>query len=269
LASSTVTEVRLITNLLGSEVAQFVNKNFIKELKKLESFKRKDYRLSLQECFMKMDQIMLTKDGKKELSKIVSAGRQGGADPDPFGAGDQMHAGCTANVVMITKGEILCANAGDSRAVLSKKGKAKDLSVDHKPDIPSEKRRIERANGFVEDSRVNGMLALSRSIGDFEYKTNTIMKPEDQIITAFPDVSIEKITADCDFIVVACDGIWDCLSSQDAINVVIEKLKKKKTKESLSALVEEMLDSILAVDVASSGGVGCDNMSCIVIEFKK
>jgi protein phosphatase 2C family protein 2/3 len=144
-----------------------------------------------------------------------------------------MHAGCTANVVMITKAEILCANAGDSRAVLSKKGKVKDLSVDHKPDTPSEKRRIERANGFVEENRVNGMLALSRSIGDFEYKTNSIMKPEDQIITALPDITIEKITNESDFIVCACDGIWDCMSSQDAVNYVVDKLKKKKGKDSL------------------------------------
>jgi serine/threonine protein phosphatase PrpC len=168
---------------------------------------------------------------------------------------------------MITKAEILCANAGDSRAVLSKKGKAKDLSVDHKPDLPSEKRRIERANGFVEESRVNGMLALSRSLGDFEYKTNTIMKAEDQIITAFPDISVEKITSDCDFIVCACDGIWDCLTSQEAADFVVEKLKKKKGKNSIVSIVEEMLDSICAEDVASSGGLGCDNMSCIVIEF--
>lgn len=80
---------------------------------------------------------------------------------------------------MITKTEIICANAGDSRSVLSKKGKSKDLSNDHKPDLPSEKRRIERANGFVEESRVNGMLALSRALGDFEYKGNAVFKPED------------------------------------------------------------------------------------------
>ena len=160
---------------------------------------------------------MLSKEGRKELAKIVSTGKQGGAladssDGNGFSA-DQMHAGCTANVVMITKAEILCANAGDSRAVLSKKGKVKDLSVDHKPDTPSEKRRIERANGFVEDSRVNGMLALSRSLGDFEYKNNSILKPEDYIVTAFPDITIEKITSDTDFIICACDGIWDCLTS--------------------------------------------------------
>lgn len=48
-----------------------------------------------------------------------------------------------------------------------------------------------------------------------------------------------------------------------------DKLKKKKGKDSLAHLVEEMLDSILATDVAASGGIGCDNMSCIVIELKK
>ena len=80
---------------------------------------------------------------------------------------------------------------------------------------------------------------------------------------------VEKITNDTDFIIVACDGIWDCMTSQDSVNYVNERLKKKKSKESLAALVEEMLDSILASDVASSGGIGCDNMTCIIIEFKK
>ncbi len=212
---------------------------------------------------------MLTKDGAKELHKIASAASKsaGGDTSEPVG--ESTNAGCTANVVMITKAEILCANAGDSRAVLSKKGKVKDLSVDHKPDLPTEKRRIERANGFVEEGRVNGMLALSRSMGDFEYKSNTIMKAEDQIITAFPDITVEKITAESDFIICACDGIWDCLTSQEAVDFVVEKLKKKKGLNSLASIVEEMLDTICAEDVAASGGLGCDNMSCIVIEFKK
>ena len=68
---------------------------------------------------------------------------------------EAMCAGCTACVVLITKTEIYCANAGDSRAVVCRKGKSKNLSEDHKPDLPSEKRRIERANGYVEMSRVS------------------------------------------------------------------------------------------------------------------
>jgi serine/threonine protein phosphatase PrpC len=121
-----------------------------------------------------MDSMMLSKEGKKEILKMMSAGDSNGQDT---GYEQQSYAGCTANVVIITRTEVICANSGDTRSVMSKKGKVKDLSIDHKPDMPSEKRRIERANGFVEDSRVNGMLALSRAMGDFEYKGNPILKP--------------------------------------------------------------------------------------------
>ena len=122
-------------------------------------------------------------------------------------------AGCTATVVLITSQEIYCANAGDSRTVLSKGAKALDLSIDHKPNDPSEQRRIVAAGGTVEDNRVNGMLALSRALGDFEYKKNTLMKPKDQQVTAYPDIKCMPITSDCEFIVLACDGIWDVKTS--------------------------------------------------------
>lgn len=62
------------------------------------------------------------------------------------------------------------ANAGDTRTVIASKGTAKDLSIDHKPDMPVEKRRVERGGGFVEEGRVNGIIAISRALGDWEYK---------------------------------------------------------------------------------------------------
>jgi serine/threonine protein phosphatase PrpC len=88
-------------------------------------------------------------------------------------------AGCTATVVLITPTEIYCSNAGDSRTVMSKNKIAVDLSKDHKPDDTEERRRIYAANGYVEDNRVNGNLALSRALGDFEYKSNQLLKPRD------------------------------------------------------------------------------------------
>ena len=64
------------------------------------------------------------------------------------------------------------------------------MSKDHKPDDPEERKRIYNASGFVEESRVNGMLALSRALGDFEYKSNQLLKAKEQAVTAFPDIKV-------------------------------------------------------------------------------
>lgn len=69
-----------------------------------------------------------------------------------------------------------------------------------------EKARICAAGGFVDFGRVNGNLALSRAIGDFEFKKSTELSPEQQIVTAFPDVISHTITDDDEFLVIACDG---------------------------------------------------------------
>jgi protein phosphatase 2C family protein 2/3 len=72
--------------------------------------------------------------------------------------------------------------------------------------LPAEKARIQAAGGFVDFGRVNGNLALSRAIGDFEFKKSADLPPEQQIVTAFPDVEIHDINEDDEFLVVACDG---------------------------------------------------------------
>lgn len=76
-------------------------------------------------------------------------------------------------MVLVTPMELYCANAGDSRSVMCEKGYAVDLSKDHKPDLPEERNRIHKAGGEVLEGRVNGMLALSRAMGDFDYKPIT------------------------------------------------------------------------------------------------
>lgn len=165
---------------------------------------------------------MLSKEGQKDLTKIIQQinaadKMNGGTTSDASNS----YAGCTATVVLITKTEIICANAGDSRTVVSVKGKAVDMSIDHKPDLPSEKARITRAGGYVEDSRVDGMLALSRALGDFEYKDKTSIKdPKDYKITAFPEIKTQKLTGDVEFVVLACDGIWDCMESQECVTYI-------------------------------------------------
>ena len=87
-----------------------------------------------------------------------------------------MFTGCTANVLVIHNNKLFFANAGDSRSVLCKKGQAYPMSIDHKPSIPAELKRIERAEGWVSDGRILGNLNISRGIGDSEYKLNIVYR---------------------------------------------------------------------------------------------
>ena len=100
-----------------------------------------------------------------------------------------MTSGCTANVVLMTPTEIICANAGDSRAVLKKQKSAIALSSDHKPTDPIESARIIGAGHCVELDRVDGALALSRAIGDLEFKDCKDKSAKEQAVTVFPDVT--------------------------------------------------------------------------------
>ncbi|KYF46163.1 protein phosphatase 2C domain-containing protein [Toxoplasma gondii ARI] len=88
-------------------------------------------------------------------------------------------SGCASVVVVVVGGAVWCANCGDARAVLSRNGRAVDLSSDHKPDRKDEVKRIVQAGGFIRCRRVLGRLAVSRAFGDLEYK-GSLYEEEDE-----------------------------------------------------------------------------------------
>ncbi|CAM9235968.1 unnamed protein product, partial [Heterosigma akashiwo] len=89
--------------------------------------------------------------------------------PEVAQQGDR--SGCTALAAVVGPRHLVVASAGDSRAVLATGANgALALSEDHKPDNPEEQRRVERAGGCVSMRRVDGDLAVSRALGDFQYK---------------------------------------------------------------------------------------------------
>ncbi|KAL1918173.1 uncharacterized protein VTP21DRAFT_3439 [Calcarisporiella thermophila] len=173
-------------------------------------------------------------------------------------------SGCTAVVALITPDDrIFVGNAGDSRAVMSINGVVKPLSFDHKPANRSESARIVAAGGFVEFGRVNGNLALSRAIGDFEFKQNMNLSAEQQVVTANPDILEHRVAHEEDeFVVLACDGIWDCMSSQSVVDFVREHVANG---ESLATVCEKLMDQCLARENEYSAGVGYDNMTVMVV----
>jgi serine/threonine protein phosphatase PrpC len=157
-------------------------------------------------------------------------------------------AGTTAVVVIVTPHWIVCANAGDSRSVMAKHGhKVVPLSYDHKPDDEEEERRIRAGGGYVAGGRVEGDLAVSRGLGDYRFKlSSTVLmgtkndaaedadedsqnarssaiQPDDQKVSPIPDVIVQNRSAAQDeFIIVACDGIWDVQTNYECVKTVAE-----------------------------------------------
>jgi len=110
----------------------------------------------------------------------------------------------------------------------------------------------------VEDGRVNGMLALSRALGDFEYKNNPSMKAKDQAVTACPDIRVVARQANDDFVLIACDGLWDCMTSEEAIawshkNIYKNNFQKGKLSDAdLVKGTEAIVDASCAEDIGAS-----------------
>jgi protein phosphatase 2C family protein 2/3 len=222
----------------GDKVAIYTGEHLHEIVAKQDAFAEGDIKKALQDGFLATDRAILS-------------------DPRY----EEEVSGCTASVGILSKDKIYVANSGDSRTVLGVKGRAKPLSFDHKPQNEAEKARIQAAGGFVDFGRVNGNLALSRAIGDFEFKKSADLPPEQQIVTAFPDVEIHEITSDDEFLVVACDGIWDVQSSQAVIEFVRRGIV---AKQDLAAICENMMDNCLASN-SDTGGVGCDNMTITIV----
>jgi serine/threonine protein phosphatase PrpC len=134
-------------------------------------------------------------------------------------------SGCTLHIVLFNteKQRLIQINLGDSRSAMLCNQTKIFQSVDHKPLLQTEQKRIALAHGCVQNGRVNGILAVARALGDFSLKTYR-NKPYDPVrgcVSAVPDVFVYDISG-CDKsldFVVACDGIWDVLTAQDVFQI--------------------------------------------------
>lgn len=123
-----------------------------------------------------------------------------------------------------------------------------------------------------------GGLNLTRALGDFQYKQNTSLNPEDQIITANPDVTAHDITGEDEFLILACDGmlyyitscsfshvyegVWDCLTSQQAVDFVRLKISEGSELRDIGGMI---CDHCLAPDTKDGRRIGCDNMTVLIV----
>ncbi|KAJ8438258.1 hypothetical protein Cgig2_030623 [Carnegiea gigantea] len=146
---------------------------------------------------------------------------------------DLGRGGSTAvTAILINCQKLVVANIGDSRAVICRDGKAKQLSVDHEPD--KERKEIEERGGFVtkfpgDVPRVDGQLAVARAFGDKTLKDH---------LSSEPHVTVEMIDDDSEFAILASDGIWHVMNNQEAVDHV-RNIKDART--AAKSLIEEAL----------------------------
>ncbi|RHZ66491.1 type 2C protein phosphatase PTC1 [Aspergillus thermomutatus] len=137
------------------------------------------------------------------------------------------------------------ANVGDARIILCRNGKALRLSYDHKGSDENEGKRIANAGGLILNNRVNGVLAVTRALGDAYLK---------DLVTGHPYTTETVIQPDQDeFIILACDGLWDVCSDQEAVDLI---RNIQDAQEASKMLVDHALARF-----------STDNLSCMVIRF--
>uniref|UniRef100_A0A5B6YHY0 protein-serine/threonine phosphatase n=1 Tax=Davidia involucrata TaxID=16924 RepID=A0A5B6YHY0_DAVIN len=148
-------------------------------------------------------------------------------------------SGTTALTALILGRLLMVANAGDCRAVLCRKGKAIDMSQDHRPKYASERRRVEELGGYIDDGYLNGVLSVTRALGDWDMK---FPRGSASPLIAEPEFQQAALTEDDEFLIIGCDGIWDVMSSQQAVSLVRRGLRRHDDPEQCSRdLVMEAL----------------------------
>jgi serine/threonine protein phosphatase PrpC len=126
-----------------------------------------------------------------------------------------------------TQFEIVVSNTGDSRVVIIRKSDNDDcvaMTSDHKPEDAPEHARIIAAGGTVSMNRTDGQLAMSRAIGDYQYKMNVDLEQNLQKVIPLPDITFNKLSKG-DAVLIMCDGIVEQMSNEDAAESVTKSLK--------------------------------------------
>ena len=183
--------------------------------------------------------------------------------------------GTTAVVAVLSADNTLTvANVGDSRCyIVPPTGPPIAMSQDHKPSDPIERKRIEEAgHEVVRDTilqhgkrvhthRVDGILAVARSIGDGNFKDSFEAPPEEQAVCCIPDIATsEKPVEAGSFLLLACDGLWDVVTGEEAADMVRARVAEGMT---LDQVAESL--STTAIDERGSD----DNVTIVLVQIGK
>ncbi|KAL7675989.1 hypothetical protein ACOME3_002248 [Neoechinorhynchus agilis] len=184
--------------------------------------------------------------------------------PVPPGGNPNERGGSTFVGCLLTRKLMYFINLGDSRGFLVRNGSVFFSTIDHKPVDDDEKRRIVAAGGQVILQRVNGSLAVSRALGDFDYKEDRQMEPRCQMVSSEADIKvIERRTGEDELVILACDGIFDVASNEAVMTFVVDGISNCPPNSECHVL-RDTLHNLL--DKCLNEG-SRDNMSVLAIVF--
>ncbi|KAF8394898.1 hypothetical protein HHK36_018836 [Tetracentron sinense] len=161
-----------------------------------------------------LDKNIIDEVTRRSENEIEEAVKYGYLTTDSEFLKEDARGGACCVTALIRKGDLVVSNAGDCRAVMSRGGIAEALTSDHRPSREDERERIETLSGYVDCRhgvwRLQGTLAVSRGVGDQHLKQWVIAEPETKII---------RISPECEFLILASDGLWDKVSNQEAVDI--------------------------------------------------
>lgn len=172
------------------------------------------------------------------------------------------HMGTTANVVFIYENYLIVANTGDSKTVLYSDGKAIELNTEHKTSTPGESERIIKSGYSIHNNRVDGKLNLTRAIGDLQFK-NRKLRTTEQAVTPYPEITTYELNENSEFLICACDGIWDCVEPLKLCEYIKKEIEKGINLSKIAAQIEDMI-----LSKTNNSPIGTDNMTCVILQFK-
>ncbi|WJX37245.1 protein-serine/threonine phosphatase [Trifolium repens] len=187
-------------------------------------------------------------------SDIEEAVKNGYLKTDSDFLKEELNGGSCCVTTLIKNGNLIVSNAGDCRAVISSGGVAEALTSDHKPSRIDEKERIETQGGYVDMCRgvwrIQGSLAVSRSIGDRHMKQYVIAEPETKVV---------RIESHHDLLILASDGLWEKVSNQEAVDIA-RSFCVGSNRQGPSKACKKL------VDLSASRG-SIDDISVMIIEL--
>ncbi|RLN10502.1 hypothetical protein BBJ28_00023612 [Nothophytophthora sp. Chile5] len=309
----------------GVRAATFSNQRLVTYLCAHESFLT-DARVAFEECFHRIDKEFLEKaeEEVREATHLIELG--------------SLDDGTTAAVVLIRGNRLITANIGDCRAVVSIGGEALDIIEEQTPGRADERERIEAQGGWVMEERelqlsklhsmdlsdpeiqqragrvvkwvpiyrVNGELAVSRAIGDIDYKGEALSKYEywafpeghdrvfhGDLVISEPEYQVKadvlaadwhmrssrvkklmvdadmvqeiEITPEFDFLILACDGLWDTIKSKEAVKYVADRLHEGYSAKTIGLLLlytQQASHSLANLAIRSGSS---DNVSVVIV----